>query len=223
MGRALNLKGLLIFSILGFCGTFFADEPANFKDNMKITFKEADTPTFTMKNVSSSGTTNGAKWGLINVEIQPEKKTTKNGNAYFDDVEMEVQLAIINGKKNDVEQVVLFSGKVEYHFIERDGKKHDLMALIPGAYFKRYATDKVTPAKGNVRIEVKLVQRGKVLAVGYYSSKSMADKDLRRWFMNLRSSKKVSLLDKENTILPRSATPWEWIDFDKYEYEKQVK
>ena len=214
---------IFVVTVLALCTCIaFADVKSVFSKEMKISFTSSDTPEPNVKNISTD-TRQKYKWGLIEVELNMEKGESKSG-AYLDDVEMDVEVALLNGEKRNVQQVILFTGKIEYYSIELDGNKHKLLALIPGRLFARYANKKVSPAQAEMYIKVKLSSNNKPLATGYYSTKgSKPEKELKNWFNKFQNSKAISVKTVPNSVFARRDTPWFMIDHDKYELEKKAE
>lgn len=199
----------------------FAKEKAIFKNDMKITVSAENAPYFEPKNLSSGQNIQNYKWLLINVEAQTEKGNGKTGD-FADDIAMEVDVAVFNGKSKNVEQIVLFSGKVEYYSVELDGKKHNFLALVPGQLFYRYVDKSVRPAQENLRVQVRLYQGGELVSSGYYASKTgITDKEQKVWFAKFQSSKNYSVKVVSDSIFGRRETPWAMFGHDKYELEKK--
>ena len=213
----------IVLAVL-FCGSAFVVSASNkspFKKDLLISVSGEFAPRAEVKNTPSSNTQT-YRWVVINVDVQTEKGDDKDGS-FLDDVEMEIEAVLLNGKKNNVEQAVLFSGKIEYYFVELDGKKHNFIALIPGQLFYRYANKGVKPAQAEMRIQVKFYQRGRLLKSGYYYTKggSANESEQRTWFAKFRNSKLYSVKEVPDSIFSRRETTWGMFDNDKYEFEKK--
>jgi hypothetical protein len=135
---------------------------------------------------------------------------------------MEVDVAVLNGKIKNVEQVALFKGKVDYYSVELDGKKHNFLALVPGQLFYRYANKSVKPIQENLRIQVKIYQGGELIGSGYYTTKTgLTEKDQKIWFSKFQASKSYKVNVISDSVCGRRDTPWGMFGHDKYELEKK--
>lgn len=187
---------------------------------LKIYFTESSPPLAQVTGTSADNTTyTKYRWGVINVEFW-----TQNGG-YIDDVDMDVEVALLNGQVNGVEQVVLFKGKIEYWTVELDGKKHFVTALIPGKIFSRYVgIAGQTPARANVYIAIKFSSKGQLLAEGYYVNRgNMNESDIKKWFSAIKGASNYNVFEVPNSVMARRDTPWGMIEVDKYEFEKKSK
>ena len=222
MKRCLMVK-IVLMAVLCLVGAVLcAASPKSYVKDVKISVSSSYAPNPRVQNISTSDK-NSLKWVLIEFEVNTEKFDGKNG-VYLDDVELVVDAALLNGEKKGVEQVVLFTGAIEYYSIELDGKKHKLLALIPGSIFARYANEKTDPAKANWNIKATLNFRGSAIAVKYYSNvNGTSEKDLKVWFNKYKNVRTVSVREVADAVFARRETPWGMIDHDQYEFEKKAK
>ncbi len=219
--KKLLTKVLLLAMLSVLTSSVFATEESFFKKNMTLTVKESYAPVpSSVSNIAAENKFRH-KWGVIQLEASTERDKDRR---FLDDVDMEVSVALRKGARKGVENIVLFTGKITYHYVELDGGKHYFLALLPGQLINRYADNGVSLLRSDLVVQVKLSQYGRQLAEVYYNSGTEKDaKVLRKWFATIRQSSKYNVVEVPNSILPRRETPWGMVDHDKYEYEKKAE
>jgi len=186
---------------------------------------------FAPKNPSIS------KWLMIKVkytmdqcrDFTPDVRVRKKSGTevlfpgWLDDVELVVQVVFDTGVTvKNIPVRVLFTGKSVFHSIKRNGKEHLAVMFVPAKVLDRYCsywggTAKSTKKSFQVKAEMFVGGRSLAMAFsGNVSGKSESSKD--KEFENL-----LKLIPKqlklENSVLPRSRSPWALLSPDDYDWE----
>ena len=181
---------------------------------MKVTVSSALPPQAkTTGTVGANSSSAKSQWVQVDVKFRTDDEKNLR-RRYLDDVELAVELAIYPA--NDKEKCVVFSGKVNYWFVEQDGRDHNMKVLLPAVFFRRFSENRAVERVVFVAKAV-LSFGGKKYAVAYGSSKGMASKDIIAFFRALPAS----TVFVANTLSGRQGTPWNIIEVNKFEFEKQ--
>ena len=140
-------------------------------------------------------------------------------NGVVDDVELGIRVLLNTPLKLDNKNIhCLFSGRTEFYSLRRDGKKHQAVMFVPAKLLDRCNVG----GDGGVRqaskkdfvAEAVISKAGKVLARGYcnISGKKAFENMMLEVPENLRIV---------GGVFPRSRTPWAWVDFDRFDLEKE--
>lgn len=160
------------------------------------------------------------KWLIISVDYTPAMPG-KLRHYWIDDVSMAVTAAFIGQSDSDAIPI-LFLGRTDFQTIAMDARKHTATMMIPPQLLDRYlpssGSASTVSTTSTFAIQVEFLDRaGTVIGVGYYGSKSLNDKENKEQFDKLIRSKPLMI---QNAVLPRSQTPWQWIDADNHDLIK---
>ena len=133
---------------------------------------------------------------------------------YLDDAELAVDLAVY--PVNDKDKSVVFSGKVSYWFVEQDGREHHMKVLLPAVFFRRYTENRAVERVVFVAKAV-LSFGGKKRAEAYGSTKNLQNKEIIAFFR----TPPANTIFINDTLIGRHGTPWNVIEVNKFEFEKQ--
>lgn len=182
--------------------------------SMKVTISNTLPP---QARTTGTAVTNSSsvrdKW--VQVDVKFNTSDEKNlGLRYLDDAELAVDLAVY--PVNDKDKSVVFSGKVSYWFVEQDGREHYMKVLLPAVFFRRYTENRAVERVVFVA-KATLSFGGKQRAVAYGSTKSLQDKDITAFFRTYPANTIII----NDTLIGRHGTPWNVIEVNKFEFEKQ--
>jgi len=222
---------------------------------MKLDLKFVTTPLLTSNtNLGLPASKNNeSKWLLVTLLYStPEiyvKSGKKNMNLSYDDFKVSMKIVARNGEKEKWTE--LFSGNMEYEFINTDGGKHIALGFIPPQYIKRYLNnvgDRKSDVKDNffALVEIKNARDMIVAAIVWKNGDSKAmfsvptasKTEFSKYSVkNMTNSSDVMKLrsqidsfeqnirrknDHRDLILDRSQTPWEYLELDRLEVLKRV-
>lgn len=196
----------------GYC-VFGADEDI-IKKTIKVSVSHAQPP-----QAKTSGTavanSSSSKDQWVQVDVKFRTEDVKNFRLrYFNDVELAVELAVYS--TNEKERCLVFSGKVNYWFVEQDGKDHNMKVLLPAPFFRRFAEGRsVDRVVFVARAVLSLSDKYRVVAYG--SNKNVATKDMEVFFRMFP----INTIIIKNTLSGRQGTPWSMVEVNKFEFEKQ--
>lgn len=194
----------------GYC-VFGADDDI-IQKSIKVTVGIALPPQArTIGTVGVNSSNSRSQWAQVDVRFRTDDVKSLR-RRYLNKPELAVELAIY---PNNKEKSVIFSGKVNYWFLEQDGKDHYMKILLPAQFFRRFSDgrsiERVTfVAKAVVSFD------GKVRATGYGSTKGLSDKEIALFFRRLPAN----ALRVNGAMMGRMGTPWSIIEVNRYEYEK---
>ena len=184
-------------------------------------------------NVNSSRSRSVNQWLMIRVEYiaeklaMPEPALKKNRSGYtlmlggfVDDLKLDVKVLQNTGLKVGGKELYgMYTGKTEFYTIRGDGKRHAVMMFIPGGFLDRYSRQ----ANGRIRecskvdfkVEAIFSASGRELARGYCGVSGCKTFEAACTMVpeNLRFS---------GGVIPRSRTPWAWLETDDFDMEKDL-
>lgn len=170
------------------------------------------------------------RWLVIKVGFTVKKSSAvpvvKSGkvpevffNGSVDDVELSIRVLLNTPLKIEQKDVrCLFSGRTEFYSLCRDGKKHLAVMFVPAKLIDRCNIG----GDGGVRqaskkdfvAEAVISKAGKVLARGYCNTSGK--KAFENMVLEVPESLRIV-----GGVFPRSRTPWAWIDFERFDLEKE--
>lgn len=222
-------KGLLIFAVLFFSVLTISAQNQKIVDNVSISLDYRDTPIYSVtNNKTDSVVVKGGKvkWLVITVDFLMPANPRVTETVWYDDLTVEASLiipTIYNGKQI----YALLSGSQELWSVPADGATHAARLVVPPVVFERYyktadARDK-EPRIDRVYKDfyIKVVFKTKdqrVIGVGYYGPRRVAEKDIAKEFSVAEQS--LGVLKLPNTILAAEKTPWGSVEFDRYDLPK---
>lgn len=211
-----TLKALLAASVLlsswGFCA--FAIDQINKSFKISVA-AELPPQARTVGSASTNMATARNNW----LQADMRFKTPDESNPlkrFLDKPQLEVQIATYPGRRPQKnENVIVFSGKINYITLELDGREHHLKALLPAPIFRRYAYDRQIERTVFVVRAVYSVNN-KALAIAYGSNKGLPTREIREFFRNIPQN----AVKAADTVCGRRGTTWSIIDVNKYEMEQ---
>ena len=209
-----KFQKILKLTMLCACmGSFCAYGNATIKKSMKLTLSAVQPPQAKSVNTASASYSS-SKTLWIQAEVKFDVDDIRNVvSRFIDDPVLEVSIATYPGKTKN--KCVNFTGSVKYWTIEQNGKTHYMKALLPAPVFQRYAYG-TSLDRDIIAAKVVLKDKSGTLGTAYGSTKSLALKELQRFFRALpKNTVKVP-----DTISGRAGTSWSVIEVNKYELEK---
>lgn len=196
----------------GFCA--FAAEQIG--KTIKVSLSTAYPPQARTTGTVGANITNARSLWLL-ADIKFKTKDEKNAaRRFLDNPVLDIQIAVYPSKRaGKTEKAVIFSGKIDYITLERDGREHYLKALLPSLLFRKYAYDRQLDRTDFV-VKVSYSAGGKVLGTAYGSNKSVQEKEIRNFF----NAVPRNAVQAPGTVWGRQGTTWSIIEVNKYEMEK---
>ena len=191
------------------------------------------TPEFELRRGNAVVPKNGPvnQWLMIRVEYTAEKvsmpepalKRKRSGytltlGGFVDDLKLDLKVLQSTGLKIGGKELFgMYTGKTEFYTVRSDGKRHLVLMFIPGILLDRYSRQ----ANGNIRscstgdfkVEAVFSASGKEFARGYcgVSGRKAFEAACGTVPENLRFT---------GGIIPRSRTPWAWLEAGDFDIEK---
>ena len=195
----------------GYCA-FGADDVIS--KSMKVSISNTLPPQAKTTGTAVANSSNSKdRWVQVDVKFNTADEKELRSR-YLEDAELAVDLAVY--PVNDKERSVLFSGKVNYWFVEQDGRDHNMKVLLPAVFFRRFVENRAVERVVFVA-KATLSFGGKQRAVAYGSTKSLQDKEIVAFFRALPGN----IIIINNTLTGRQGTPWSVVEVNKFEFEKQ--
>ncbi len=209
------LKMILAVSSCMLAGGYCAcgAEKNTINDSMKITISSALPPQAkTTGTVGSNSSNSKNQWVQVDIKFRTDD-VKSFAKRYLDEPELAVELATYSNR----EQIrnLVFTGKVNYWFIEQDGKEHNMKMLLPAPFFRRY-NDNRTVDRTVFVARASVSFNGKQHAVAYGSNKGLSEKEIKNFFTKIPSD----AIFLKDSLIGRSGTPWSVIEVNRYEFEK---
>ena len=189
---------------------------------VKISLSSSNAPN--IRNTSNSTPSGNAswrnKWLILTIDYTPVAPKNMR-NAWINDVDMQVR-AVFNGQSDTKTKAFFFSGTSRFWTIPLDNRKHVATMMIPPALLDRYLPSSGSASTVNFGstfvIEVLFLDRaGAVIGSGYYGQRGLTDEGYANYFAKLNGGVATEV---PGAILPRSETPWAFMDFDDYDLLK---
>lgn len=205
--------------LAAFCCTFaggyyaFGAEDVIAK-TMKVSVSSALPPQAkTTGTVGANSSNSKNNWVQVDIRFHTDdvKSTARR---FLADPQLSVELAVY--PQNNKDRCVVFSGNVNYWFVEQDGNDHNMRMLLPAVFCRRFCGDRSIDRITFVAKAV-LSFGGKRRAVEYGSNKGLSSKEISSFFRALPRNAIVV----PGTMSGRSGTPWSMIEVNKFEFEKQ--
>ena len=180
-----------------------------------------------------------AKWLMVKVEYTPDTVSSfapkyrprKGGGSveypgWLADVKLEIRvladIGIVGRDKYPIR--ALFTGSTTLALVKRDGGVHMAAMFLPARLLERYCAPGLG-ARGGIRkncfqVEAVMSVAGRVLARGYSHVPGNGPEEKLTAFE--KSAKRVLPdLILENSLLPRSRSPWALMAPDRFDLEKE--
>lgn len=195
----------------GYCA--FGADKDTIADSIKISIDTALPPQAkTTGTIGSNSSNSRNQWVQVEVKFRTDDVKSFN-KRYLDSPELAVELATYSPREKI--RNLIFTGKVNYWFLEQDGKEHYMKILLPAPFFRRYNDDR-TVDRTTFVAKVSLSFNSKLYTVAYGSNKGLADKEIKGFFNRIP----YDAVFLHNTLTGRAGTPWSVIEVNRYEYEK---
>ena len=188
--------------------------------------------TFSPKNPSAN------KWLMVKVkytldicsDFTPQVSSRKNTGmrvsfpGWLDNAELKVWAVFDTGSKVKDEPVwVLFTGKTVFHSIKRNGKEHLAVMFLPAKMLDRYCSHwgggATKAAKTSFLLKAEMFHHGKSLKVAFSSNVPGKNNEGREVEFERILTGVSKQLMFENSLLPRSRSPWALLAPDDYDLE----
>lgn len=189
---------------------------------MELKFQE--TPMIKMLNIPTYGETQ--RWLQINVTYimagDPKNKD-RTAMQWLDDMTIKYEVILpshYQGRKVSA----LLSGEVMYWCVAADGKKHRAMGLIDPKILKRYADDSLKLKGGDAKkipVRVSFYDKNRRLFARAFALAGMNAAAVNNAFE--RAETELGVLKLPGTVFSRNETPWENLNWDRYELIKSSK
>lgn len=195
--------------------------------NVDILITYQPTPGFAVDGYKvkseKSGTSN---W----LEIECSFYTEKGAEPLFDELTVKYEVLMTAGKNTKGENArVIFSGEETYAMVKRDDMKHRVIAFVSPTYINNYKSDtlKGKKAEDDFCVLVTVSHKGAPIGMGAFvprSEQRNIGKDKKTMKADLFKMMKTLSDSPASVKLPgsvsRRGTPFEFINFDSYEFLK---
>lgn len=223
------IVSLMCLAVIGITGYALAqganNEVAIRDNNVNVTLTYQPTPEFSVSGYSQKGTSTKNRW----LQVECSFITEPSANArFFDDITVKYDVFMSSALDNRKQPAIaLFSGEERYSYVMRDGQTHKVVAFLAPAHINAYKGPALKLRKGDedFSVLVTISANGRAIGVGAWASKNDAKTfNITKSNVKQEMVRIIKAMDTETRAIKltnsvrRRGTPYEFINFDSYEY-----